>query len=96
METAEHHISLKDVYGEVKALGGQVSTLVQLATRVTDIEKEVLLLKERGINRDGTLTQIVKDIKENEKQNRRILIYIGVTAILSGIFGQSLISKLTG
>lgn len=88
-------ISIKDVYGEVKALGGQVSALIQLATRVTDIEKEILLLKEREHNRDGILRTVVTDIKENEKQNRRILVYIGVAAILSGIFGQTVIAKLS-
>lgn len=87
-------ISIKDVYGEVRSLSGQVTALIQLATRVTDIEKEILVLKEREHNRDGLLEQIVKDIKDNERQNRRILIYIGIVAVLAGIFGQPILNKL--
>lgn len=90
----EETISIKDVYGEVKGLQGQMVTLLTLATRVTDIEKEILILKEKFSTHDSVLKGLIDDWKEDRKQNTRILIYIGVIAIISGAFGNLFITKL--
>lgn len=92
--TANHEITLKDLYGEVMSLKGQVNTIALLATRVTDVEKEIILLKERSATHGDTLKAITETIKEDQKQNQRILIAIGVIAIIASAFGPFVVGKL--
>lgn len=99
---AESLLSLKDIYSKLSSVEGQLHFLTTLAPVVSQNEKDIIRLFEKDKLHDErfkttqvTLDALVKELKEDRKVNQKILIAIGVVAILSQLFLPVIIEKLS-
>jgi len=91
---SDDQISIKDIYGELHNIKGRLETVTSLASRVTEAEKDVLVLQTNQKNIDKAQENLFAELRDGQKQSQRILVYIGVIAILAGAFGDTIINKL--
>lgn len=94
-------VSLKDIHLQLGHLQGQLGTMAKLNTQVIANEKDIVRLQEARINDQKeiddmktALKEISNSISKNQKDSQKILVAIGVVAILAGVFGDILVSKL--
>lgn len=73
-------ISLKDLYGELNYIKGQIDVFTKAAAQVWENEKRIIKLEEKIMQNEKDIAEMRKDIKADNKQNQRILIYIGIAS----------------
>lgn len=87
-------VSIKDVYSQLATMKGQMQAIADIVPKVSENERNIIRLQESDKVQNEQLKGIVESIKEGQKQNQRILIAIGIIAVLGGVFGQEILKKL--
>ncbi len=94
-------VSMKDILTEMAAIRGIASEIVKLAPVITTAEKDIIRLQEMDERQEEKIkglqdgqTSLVNKFDEAQKTNQKILIAIGVVAILTNLLGPILFNRL--
>lgn len=95
-------VSIKDVYGQIAEMKGQMDFLVKLATQVNNNEKEIIRLQEydKQVDRDlkahrDTLRAIEVASKESDARNQLRLQELSAKVVRIMTIGGVIIGALT-
>lgn len=86
-------VTILDLYGKMSHIEGQLTTIVQIAPQVTENKEQLIRYDERIKRLEDSQKDTTKTLKEQGRSTQKILIAIGVAAVLAQFFFQILASK---
>lgn len=98
---SDDKISIKDIFAKMSSVEGIASEIVKLAPIITQTEKDVIRLQEADKQLEGRMKKVeegqmdlVKRFDDAQKTNQKILVAIGVVAIITNLFGPIIFNRL--